>query len=141
MNPYHRRIRRTALALLGLIALILIFTLAALITGGCQKADSATSDLQLTGRAHYPAFLTWNPSSLNFGDIEIGDAVDFVAVLTNTGDAPAAGTIALPPDCPYYSIISGGGTFLLNPDESVSVLIRYAPGEAGVHTCTVRVTY
>jgi len=76
------------------------------------------------------------PSSLDFGDIELGtSAIDSVTI-TNTGGAVLVGT-AVFQSCPHFRTISGDGPFGLGRGQSRIVRIEYDPITAGSHSCNL----
>ena len=70
------------------------------------------------------AQISLNPANeLHFGDPEQGEEVVETLDIKNTGDSPLIGAVQLSDY--YFSIISGGGNFALDPGESKEVVIRY----------------
>ena len=70
------------------------------------------------------AQISINPANeLHFGDTEKGEEVVETLDIKNTGDSLLIGEVQLSDY--YFSIISGGGDFALDPGESKEVVIRY----------------
>lgn len=107
-----------------------------------RPSDSATANLSLSVRGRRGAILVWEPSSLAFGDVDVGAYRDLTAVLRNTGQRQATGSIALGSQCESaYSILSGGGGFTLNPGQTRSVTIRATPPDTLSYPCVLTVGY
>lgn len=107
-----------------------------------QPSDSATANLSLSMRGRRGAVLVWEPSSLAFGDVDVGAYRDLTAVLRNTGQRQATGSIALGSQCEVaYSITTGGGGFTLNPGQTRSVTIRATPPDTLSYPCILSVSY
>jgi len=75
------------------------------------------------------------PPSLDFGTVALGSSTDRNFTITNKGNVPLSGYVT--ESCPYYSIVSGGGAFTLDPDGSVEVTVRFEPTVVGTHVCTI----
>ena len=76
-----------------------------------------------------------SPTSLDFGNVCVGSYKDNTFTITNTGSCTLAGTIS--ESCAHYSIVSGGGAYILNPGISRKVTVRFQPTSAGTKTCTI----
>jgi hypothetical protein len=83
--------------------------------------------------------IEFTPPELDFGVVAVGSSDDLVATITNTGDVPAIGTIT--ESSPDFSIISGGGPYLLAPGESFQLVVRFAPMSCGQKSCTINIGY
>ena len=107
-----------------------------------KPSDSATANLSLSMRGRRGAILVWEPSSLAFGDVDVGSYRDMTAVLRNTGQRQATGSIALGSQCENaYSITAGGGGFALDPGQARSVTIRATPPDTLSYPCVLSVGY
>ncbi len=92
--------------------------------------------LPASGQAHDPSpACAIEPSSLDFGDIALGNYVDLQAVIGNTGDFPFEGDLFL--DDPHFSILGESGPFSLPVGEEVTVELRYQPLSIGSHAATL----
>jgi hypothetical protein len=74
-------------------------------------------------------------SLVDFGLVNIGTVKDtsLQAVLHNIGSAPVniSGTVMLGPDTAQFSVLTGGGVFILGPGETRPMQLRFAPVQAG----------
>jgi hypothetical protein len=76
------------------------------------------------------------PSSLDFGDVDVGSSADLTFTLTNTGCTALNGTIA--ESCDHYALVSGGGPYSLSAGQSLTVTVRFTPkSPGGTHECTI----
>ena len=85
--------------------------------------------------ARVPPSCEVTPTSLDFRAITIGDYLDKVFIITNTGGGRLAGNVR--EACDHYSIVSGGGHYALGTGEWVHVIVRFEPTEPGEHYCAV----
>ncbi|MFH1843695.1 MAG: choice-of-anchor D domain-containing protein, partial [bacterium] len=76
-----------------------------------------------------------SPTSLDFGTVNVGDVAFGSFTITNTGDEALSGSVS--EDSPQYDITAGGGAYVLDPEESIMVTVRFAPTVRGLHTCIV----
>jgi hypothetical protein len=73
------------------------------------------------------------PSSLEFGEVTVGEEAQRSFVVTNAG----GGILAVEPDldCQGFRIASGGGSHELAAGESLEVVVAFAPDEEGETAC------
>jgi len=74
-------------------------------------------------------------SSQDCGVVVVGDWSESIFTVTNGGAEAMSGNVS--ESCDHYSIVSGGGPYNLNPDESVMVTVRFEPSSVGQHDCTI----
>jgi plastocyanin len=72
-----------------------------------------------------------NPTTINFGNINVGQSSDQTITITNQATSNATltgsvGTLSAP-----FSVQSGGGAFSLTPAQSVTVTVRFSPTAEG----------
>lgn len=126
--------------------IVAITAAAGVVLGGIElwprPSDSATANLSLSVRGRRGAILVWEPASLAFGDVDVGSYRDLTAILRNSGQRQATGSIALNSQCEAaYSIVAGGGGFTLNPGQARSVTIRATPPDTLSYPCVLSVGY
>ncbi|MBL7986689.1 MAG: choice-of-anchor D domain-containing protein, partial [Chlorobi bacterium] len=100
-----------------------------IIAGTCGAADT----IQLHGIGATPCGFAAT-EMLEFPDRQVGIApLDTVieSSICNNGTAPLQGFIQMFPEGNGFSIVSGGGSFVLNPGQCHAITIRYAPTEQG----------
>lgn len=73
-----------------------------------------------------------DPSVLSFGSVSVGSYSERTFTITNRGSVDLSGTVSETSDA--FSLSEGGGAYSLAPDESLEVIVRYAPTAAGTHT-------
>ena len=91
------------------------------------------ADVLATGRGEIRSICLVDASELDFGSLLVGETKDLSFQITNTGGAVLAAAASL--NCDHFSIVSGGGSFDLSPEESRTVTVRYAPTQTGDHAC------
>ncbi|MCC7439632.1 MAG: choice-of-anchor D domain-containing protein [Armatimonadetes bacterium] len=99
------------------------------IAGTCGAADT----IQLRGTGAEPCGFA-AIQILEFPDRQTGIApMDTVieSSICNNGNAPLQGNIQMFPEGNGFSIVSGGGSFVLDPGQCHAITIRYAPTEQG----------
>lgn len=87
-----------------------------------ENADCGLVDL--IGTTQEPCVLS--PTALDFGSVPVGGSADRSFTLTNTGFVPLSGAIE-PPAQSTFSLVAGGGAYLLAPGASRTVTVRYTP--------------
>ncbi|MBU1949863.1 MAG: SUMF1/EgtB/PvdO family nonheme iron enzyme [Candidatus Eisenbacteria bacterium] len=96
------------------------------------------SGLSNLAQAHAPAggvVCAVEPTALIFGQVNLGSTADLSFSITNNGTGTLSGSVS--ESCSLFSIVSGSGAYALATGQSQTVTVRYAPTEAGNHTCTV----
>jgi hypothetical protein len=94
--------------------------------------SDAAADLQGTGLE--PGALAFDPASLDFGGVPVGDSDTLTTSLENTGAVAVSG-IVLAVSGPGFSRDGGdcpAVAFSLDPGEGCSVVVRFAPAVAGM---------
>ena len=78
-----------------------------------------------------------SPRTLNFGDVCVGDYKDktFRISCGSSSPCPISGRVS--ENCSRYTIVSGGGSYTLNPGDSRKVTVRFSPGSSGTKNCTI----
>jgi hypothetical protein len=69
------------------------------------------------------------PAFLEFYDIELGDSLDKDIVYYNVGCSSISGAVSESSD--HFSIVSGEGSYLLDPQDSLVVTVRFKPTVLG----------
>ena len=82
-----------------------------------------------------------NPTTTNFGNVNVGQFLDHTITLTNQATSNATltgsvGTLSAP-----FSVQSGGGAFNLTPGQSVTVTVRFSPTAAGTVSDNLSITH
>ncbi len=96
----------------------------------------------LSGDGVYGPEITLAPSSHDFGEETSNYCTpSYNFTLTNVGGSVATGIISLTgTDASQFEIVSGGGSFTLNDNQSQSIQVRFCPGTPGTKTCTLLVS-
>ncbi len=76
-----------------------------------------------------------NPSSLNFGSVEVGVSKDLSFQIKNTAGGSLSGTVSL--SGADYVLVSGGGSFDLGAGATHTVRVRFTPTSIGAKACKV----
>jgi len=76
-----------------------------------------------------------NPTTLDFGEVCVGEYQDQSFTITNVGSGTMTGTVS--ESCSHFSIISGGGAYSLTAGQSVTVVVRFQPTSSGYKTCSI----
>jgi len=87
-----------------------------------------------SGAVPPPPVCAVTPTTLDFGEVHIGQQPELDFIISNPGEAVFSGEV--PADCePGFEVITGAGAFLLRPDEEWSVTVRFAPSDVSEYTC------
>ncbi len=78
--------------------------------------------------------------TLNFGTAVVGQAKDVSFEIRNDGEKPLQGMINAPTPNPPFSLVSGGGSFSINPGVTHSVIVRCQLRTQGGSTGTLAIT-
>ena len=76
-----------------------------------------------------------SPTSLDFGQVNVGSHADRSFTITNNGCSGMSGTVSL--FSSQFDFVSGGGIYTLMPGESRVVTVRYEPTACGPRSVTV----
>jgi hypothetical protein len=81
-----------------------------------------------------------NPSSFNFGDVEVGLSDSQTIVVSNNGNESlqVTGTSITGGDASHFNIDSGGGAFSLAPGAERNVVVSFNPTSEGSKSTTLR---
>lgn len=97
-------------------------------------AGSAEVDIQL--RPIGPS-CSVEPAALDFGTVVFGDSRRDTLTVANAPDALGDLALDVSASCPWFSIEEGGGESVLEPGESLPVVIEFRPLESGPFTCSL----
>lgn len=74
-------------------------------------------------------------SSLDFGQVAVGESLDASFLLRNQGSTTLEGPLAS--DSPDFVLVDPAGTYLLQAGESLEVAVRFTPTAQGPESCTI----
>ncbi len=81
-----------------------------------------------------------NPSTWNYGDVNVGSSKDQVFQVRNEGDATLSITsISLVGDASSFQVISGGSATSLPPNGTHNVTVRFQPISSGTKSVQARI--
>jgi HYDIN/CFA65/VesB family protein len=96
-------------------------------------------DVPVTGRA-YAGRLTL-PKSLKFGTVAVGKTKNTTLTIKNTGYGVLHGSVdASSLDGSNFSVLAGGGAFVLSENQQQKVVLQFAPSGSGPFTASLTVT-
>ncbi|NNE09242.1 MAG: choice-of-anchor D domain-containing protein, partial [Gemmatimonadetes bacterium] len=77
-------------------------------------------------------------TSLDFGIIETATGVEQTLRVFNVGEASLTGSVSIGAPCAPFSLVSGGGAYTIPPNDSLLVVVAFAPGsDPGVFACSL----
>jgi len=82
-----------------------------------------------------PPLCVLQPTSLNFGVVEVGNSSQQQFTIWNEGEGILAGYVN--EDCPDFSTVAGAGAFSLATGEGHMVEVRFAPLHTGPLVCLI----
>jgi hypothetical protein len=82
-----------------------------------------------------PPVCSVQPTTLDFGEVEVGSAKESSFTITNTGGGVLAGSVT--ESCSDFTIASGSGAYNLTEGQSVTVNVRFEPTAEGARSCTI----
>jgi hypothetical protein len=82
-----------------------------------------------------------NPTTINFGNVNVGQFLDQTITITNQATSNATLTGSVSTLSPPFSVQSGGGAFSLTPGQSLTVTVRYSPTAAGAASDNLSITH
>lgn len=103
-----------------------------------ETGNATCSDVTCTGTAQFPLCFAVPayPDSLDFGFVLVGSSADRTFSITNDGTCTLTGTISS--GCgSTFAVISGGGSYTLEPEQSRTVTMRFSPTTTGRQTCFI----
>lgn len=108
-------------------------------TQNCTLEASNCSSVGLTGGSTGPQVLcSVSPSLVDFGELESGLSATETVTITNVGNQTFFGTASIQCADSQFSIISGGGSYLLGVGASHDVEVQFTSnGTLGDFSCTL----
>ncbi len=102
----------------------------------CQlRTNTGCRPVVCTGIGRVGATCELSPASITFPSISVGlDTVESFTV-TNNGDEALFGNLFA--SCDRFQITSGNGPFILGPDSSFQITVRFAPGDTLFEECAI----
>lgn len=104
--------------------------------------DESIKNVSLSGEGCSVQDVSINPTSWDYGTVDIGNVADKTFVLSNVGcqtlSVTGVGLGGLHTD--QFSIISGDGAFSLVQGETRNIIVRFAPTSGGGKTATLQIT-
>ncbi|MDP3831103.1 MAG: choice-of-anchor D domain-containing protein, partial [Ignavibacteriaceae bacterium] len=85
--------------------------------------------------------ITVNPTSVNFGNVNIGQNSDQTVTITNgpNSNGNLSGNISVSGN--GFSIVSGGGQYDLSPGQTHQIVVRFTPTQSGSHNGTLSISH
>ncbi|MCB1047035.1 MAG: choice-of-anchor D domain-containing protein [Calditrichaeota bacterium] len=97
---------------------------------------SACPAVSVSGSGVSPSGATI-PSALMFADTQTGEvSPSLFYTISNTGVGPLSGTVSSSSPS-TFSVIGGGGSYILNPGQTRQVLLHFSPSIAGLQTAGI----
>lgn len=93
------------------------------------------ADVTCSGRGEDASSCEVNPVAIDFGAVEVGSTLQRSFSIHYTGAGTLSGNVT--ESCDAYLIVSGGGNFTLGPNQSRTVVVRFAPTATGRQDCTI----
>jgi len=93
------------------------------------------SEVSCTGNATQSTVCEVSPATLDFGSVPTGSHKDLSFEITNAGAGTLYGRVT--ESCEEFSIVSGGGTYSLDSNQTRTVTVRYAPKVPGSKECWI----
>jgi hypothetical protein len=93
----------------------------------CQVACQGTGIAQTIA-------CTLLPTSLDYGNVKVGDYLNQAFDITNQGSDTLSGTVS--ESCPNFSLV-GTTSYTLAPGERALFIVRFNPVQDGAHSCTI----
>jgi probable HAF family extracellular repeat protein len=108
---------------------------------GQYTSGASTRGFFATSRLSSLITITISPASIKFGNVSIRQSSDRIITLTNRADSAGALTGNVGTPASPFSVVSGGGAFILNPGQSMSVTVRFSPSAAGEAPGNLSITH
>ncbi|UCE20327.1 MAG: choice-of-anchor D domain-containing protein [Gemmatimonadota bacterium] len=104
--------------------------------------DESIRNISLSGEGCPYQDISVNPTSWNFGTVDIGSFVEKIFVLSNVGcqTLQVTGMNLEGPHMDQFSIVNGDGSFTLVGGETRNVVVRFTPTSGGGKTATLRIS-
>ncbi len=101
--------------------------------------DGTRADMGAIAYTHAPV-IGVEPLAIDFGTINLSDHADGVVTITNSGTIPLnVESIAVIDQVAPFTVIQGGDAAQLDPEEEITVTVRFEPEEAGDYVDTLRI--
>ncbi|UCE01304.1 MAG: choice-of-anchor D domain-containing protein [Candidatus Latescibacterota bacterium] len=102
--------------------------------------DSGILDVALAGVGVEPDIVV-APAAHDYGDVVVGQSATQTFQVSNDGSADlnVTSTTLVGTDSTAFAIDSGGGSFVLVPDSTRAVVVRFDPDSLGARSATLRI--
>jgi len=105
-------------------------------TGGTQGASVArVTSFRIIVTSTNDACGEVTPSALQFGTVAPGSYADRSFTMRNCGAVPLTGSVASSCSGPSFTVVAGAGAYLLGPNESRIVTVRFSPANTELASC------
>jgi hypothetical protein len=102
-----------------------------------ETGSDSCADVIVVGTGTPPPVCDLNADALDFGSVAAGESATRSVTITNSGEGPLTGLLGLSGTCAEFSI-EGDPAFVLGPDQSREVIVRFSPTSEGPErTCTL----
>jgi hypothetical protein len=107
----------------------------------CDDPDESTKNINLQGEGCEAADITVDPSSWNFGQVDVGGFSDITIVVSNAGCQilNVTGTSIVGSNPTQFSVVSGGGPFSLAKGQIRNIVVRFSPTAGGVKNAGLQI--
>jgi hypothetical protein len=99
-------------------------------------AGTDCGDVACSGTGENPPECQVEPTSIDFGTVTAGQDSDLVFTIENIGGGLLTGDLS--EACPYYEIVTGGGSYSLDAGQTREVTVRFSPILAGTFDCLIQ---
>lgn len=91
--------------------------------------------IPMSGQSFEPPVCAVSDPALDFGTVFVGESVTRSVTLRNDGGSDLSGAVDLAENCQGFSIVTGGGAYVLEPGEQSTIVVRFAPSEIASRVC------
>lgn len=96
---------------------------------------SACIGVPMNGTGDAPPNCVLEPTNLAFGAVTLNTPSEKSFTMTNAGGGTISGSVSSP--CPDFTLVAGGGAYVLGAGQSRQVTVRFLPTQAGNRACTI----
>ncbi len=100
-----------------------------------ETGNPECEDVSIRGRGELGPSARVLPDTLDFGPVLVGTRATHAFTITNVGGQTVSG--AATAMCEHFTIISGEGAYDLGANESVEIVVQFAPPGSGPYECSI----
>ncbi|MFC1572761.1 SUMF1/EgtB/PvdO family nonheme iron enzyme, partial [Candidatus Eisenbacteria bacterium] len=102
-----------------------------------ETGGACSEDVSCTGMGELAPVCSVSPKVLTFDPVTVGQSATDSFTITNTGGGTLSGTVSESRSCADFEITSGSGSYELEVEDTLTVVVEFNPQSAGSQDCMI----